>query len=158
MEENNIEDSRNFNRLILGAGKWTERRPGDVFCDIRDFKGIDVVHDLNKTPWPWNNNTFMHISAIHLVEHLDNLITFMDEAWRVLRPGCSVYIETPEAGGDLDLEFCDPTHVRCFRLYTWHNYFSPEGIYQFGYTDKPWCMLKTKSENGVIKIHASTIK
>ncbi|MFT3704649.1 MAG: methyltransferase domain-containing protein [Agriterribacter sp.] len=145
-------------RLILGAGKWTEKIDGDIFCDIRPFDRIDVVHDLNITPWPWNENSFTHISAIHLVEHLDSLLTFMDECWRILQPGCSLFIETPEAGEDPDLEFCDPTHVRCYRAYTWHNYFTPEGVEQFGYTNKPWCMLKQESKNGILYIHASTIK
>lgn len=145
-------------RLILGAGKWTEKKAGDVFCDIRQFEKIDVVHDLNVTPWPWADNSFMHISAQHVVEHLSSLVSFMDECWRILKPGCSVYIETPEAGGDKDLEFCDPEHVRCFRAYTWHNYFSPEGIEKFGYTDKPWCLLKQEVRDSVLIIHASTIK
>jgi predicted SAM-dependent methyltransferase len=145
-------------RLILGAGKWTEKKAGDVFCDIRPFDNIDVVHDLNVLPWPFEDNSFMHTSALHVVEHLDNLLDFMNECHRVLKPGCSVYIETPLAGGDPDLEFADPTHKRCFRPYTWHNYFSPEGIEQFGYTDKPWCLLKQEVKDNVIIIHASTIK
>lgn len=144
-------------KLILGAGK-EQRVPGAVHLDIHQFDGVDVVHDLNAYPWPFKDNSFIHISAIHLVEHLQDLVKFMNECHRILKPGCSVYIETPEAGGDLDLEFCDPTHIRCFRLYTFHNYFSPEGIEKFGYTDKPWCMLKHVSENSIITIHASTIK
>lgn len=145
-------------RLILGAGKWTEKKEGDVFCDIRPFESIDVVHDLNITPWPWEDNSFMHISAQHVVEHLQSLLTFMDECHRILKPGCSVYIETPEAGGDKDLEFCDPTHVRCFRPYTFFNYFSPEGIEKFGYTSRAWCMLKQEVKDSVLIIHASAIK
>lgn len=144
-------------QLILGAGKL-QRLPGAVHLDLHPFGGIDIVHDLNQLPWPFKDNTFTHVSAIHLVEHLQNLIQFMNECHRILKPGCSVYIETPEAGSDWDLTNCDPTHVRCFRLYTWHNYFSPEGLERFGYTDRPWCMLKTIAENGIITIHASTIK
>lgn len=145
-------------RLILGAGKWTEKKEGDVFCDIRPFDNVDVVHDLNITPWPWEDNSFLHISALHVVEHLQSLIAFMDECHRILKPGCSVYIETPEAGGDKDLEFCDPTHIRCFRPYTFFNYFSPEGIEKFGYTNRAWCMLKQEAKDSVLIIHASTIK
>ena len=147
-----------MNRLILGAGKWTEKKKGDTFCDIRPFENIDIVHDLNITPWPWADNSFMHISALHIVEHLNDLISFMDECWRVLKPGCSVYIETPEAGSNFDLTHCDPTHKRCFRSYTWSNYFSPEGVRDFGYTQKAWCMLKQEAKEGILYIHASTIK
>lgn len=145
-------------RLILGAGKWTEKKEGDIFCDIRPFDNIDVVHDLNVLPWPFEDNSVLHISAQHVVEHLDSLLDFMNECHRVLKPGCSVWIETPAAGEDKELEHCDPTHVRCYRPYTFHNYFSPEGIEQFGYTDKAWCILKQELRDGVIFFHASTIK
>lgn len=145
-------------RLILGAGKHTVKKPGDIFCDIREFDGIDVVHDLNVLPWPFRDNCVTHISCIHVVEHLDSLIDFMNECHRILLPGCSVYIETPLAGGDPDLEHADPTHKRCFRPYSFFNYFSPEGIEQFGYTDKAWCLLKQEVKDSVIIVHASTIK
>lgn len=145
-------------RLIVGAGKnFNKRDDNDVTLDIRPFDGIDVVADLN-TRWPFEDETFLHISACHVVEHLQDLIHFMDEAHRVLKRGGSIYIETPLAGADPDLEYCDPTHVRCYRPYTFNNYFTPEGIEQFGYTDKAWAILKNVMEASVIKVHMTPIK
>jgi len=129
-------------RLILGPGKHWPKEPQDIFCDIRPFERVDVVHDLNIVPWPFENDRFYSISAIHLVEHLRDLVSFMNECHRVLAPGGTLYIETPMAGGDPDLEFCDPTHVRCYRPHSFINYFTVEGVLDFGYTDRPWSILK----------------
>lgn len=145
-------------RLILGCGKRWVKEPGDVFCDIRPFENVDVVCDLNKVPWQFEDNSFIHVSAIHLVEHLDSLIDFMNECWRILKPGGSLYIETPLAGGDIDLTHADPTHIRCYRLHTFVNYFSLEGIEKFGYTDKAWNFFHLQVKANVIVVHAYPIK
>lgn len=145
-------------RLILGPGKHWPKEKGDVFCDIRAFDRVDVVHDLNVTPWPFHDNRFIHVSAVHVVEHLQSLLNFMNEAHRVLTPGGSLCIETPLAGGDIDLTHADPTHVRCYRLHTFVNYFSLEGIEKFGYTDKAWNMFVLKEKDNCIILHAYPIK
>jgi SAM-dependent methyltransferase len=145
-------------RLILGPGKHWKKEEGDVFLDIRPFVGIDVVHDLNIAPWPFEDKSFVHVSAVHVVEHLKDLISFMDEAWRVLEQGGTLYIETPEAGGDIDLIHCDPTHIRCYRKHTFWNYFTKEGIEKFGYTNKPWSIAKCEVVNNCIIFHGMPIK
>lgn len=144
-------------RLILGPGPAWPKQPGDVFCDIRQYGNIDVVHDLNNA-WPFDDNLFIHVSAIHVVEHLNDLVHFMDEAHRVLSPGGSLYIETPLAGGDVDLEYADPTHKRCYRIHTFVNYFSPEGAAKFQYTDKAWNFFHLHTRDNCIFVHAYPIK
>ncbi len=145
--------------LILGSGKNWPKQEGDVFVDIRPFPGVDVVLDLNTPLWPFQDNSVDSISAIHLVEHLHDLVNFMNECWRILKPGCYLYIETPLAGADPDLEFSDPTHIRCYRLHTFRNYFAPSGIEKFGYTDRPWNFICTEILSGcIIKIEANPIK
>jgi hypothetical protein len=143
--------------IILGAGK-TQRIDGADHLDRFTFEGIQITHDLNLIPWPIKDSTYMHASAIHVVEHLHSLINFMNEAHRILQVGGDLYIETPEAGADSDLTHADPTHIRCYRKYTFINYFTPRGIENFGYTDKAWCMHKTDAVNGVLHIHCSPIK
>lgn len=148
-------------RLILGSGKHWEKDPrhDDIFVDIKPFYGVEVVHDLNKTPWPFENNSVDFISAIHLVEHLDNLVEFMNECHRILKVGGFIYIETPLAGANPDLEFSDPTHKRCYRLHTFTNYFTRLGVHNFGYTELMWNFHCTEIINGnVIKVEGSPIK
>jgi len=129
-----------YRRLIAGCGKYHEKQEGDHTLDISPFDGVDTVHDLNKD-FPFKDNEFDSIIALHIVEHLDNLVHFMDESWRILTPGGEIYIETPLAGANTELEFADPTHKRCYTTYTFHNYFTLRGIHDFGYTDKPWAVI-----------------
>lgn len=144
-------------RLICGPGPRWHKGEGDVFIDIRPFPNVDWVHDLNE-PWPFEKDTFIHVSAVHVVEHLKDLIHFMNEAHRVISPGGSLYIETPLAGVNPDLEFADPTHVRCYRLHTFMNYFTPEGVETFGYTDKAWNIPVLRVQNDCIIFHGYPIK
>ncbi len=150
-------------RLILGCGSRTVKSTDfeDILLDVLPLPGVDVVHDLNIAPWPFDDGGFMHLSALHLVEHLQSLVSFMNEAWRVLAPGGSLYIETPMAGADIQLQYADPTHVRCYTQYSFINYFTPEGIDAWHYTDKAWCIYKvgTHPNNPAVLIfHGSPIK
>lgn len=145
--------------LHLGAGRHTAKTPEDTFLDLRPFDRIDIVHDLNSRPWPIPDSEYEHISALHVVEHLETkLLPFMNECWRILKQGGSMYLTTPDAGGDVDLAWCDPTHVRLYRPYSFLNYFSPEGVERFGYTDKPWMFSKCESVDSEIRVHAWPIK
>ncbi len=147
------------NTLILGAGKFHQKKDNHLTVDRIPFDCIDVVYDLNDIPWTFaNDDTFIHVSCLHVVEHLNSLVDFMNQCHRILTRGGSLYIETPLAGGDVDLTHSDPTHVRCYRVHTWINYFTPEGIENFGYTDKPWAILFQKVEHSIIKIHLTPIK
>lgn len=144
-------------QLVLGAGIGWNKQPNQTLVDILPVEGIDVVTDLNKK-WPFKDNSFDSIVAIHLIEHLKDLLHFMSEAHRVLRSGGTLYIETPIAGEDPDLEFADPTHVRCYRPHTFINYFTIEGIAKFGYTDKCWGSLHIEKKDSIMVIHLMPIK
>ena len=148
-------------KLILGCGPRHVRQPGEILVDIREFPNVDVVHDLDRYPWPFEDSSMMGIAAVHVVEHLKKmLLPFMNESWRILQPGGSLYIETPLAGVNPDLEWCDPTHVRCYRIHTFVNYFSPEGVKRFGYTDRAWNFfhLHHRKQDDSLIVHAYPIK
>lgn len=144
-------------QLVLGAGIGWNKQLNQTLVDILPVEGIDVVTDLNE-PWPFEDNSFDSIVAIHLIEHLKDLLHFMNEAHRVLRSGGTLYIETPIAGEDPDLEFADPTHIRCYRPHTFINYMTIEGIAKFGYTDKCWGSLHIETRDSIMIIHLMPIK
>lgn len=150
-------DTRNYKQLVLGAGIAWEKEPNQTLVDIIPSYNIDVVTDLNED-WPFKDNTYDSIVAIHIIEHLKDLLHFMNEAHRVLKAGGTLYIETPIAGEEPDLEFADPTHIRCYRPHTFINYMTIEGIAKFKYTDKCWGNLHIEKRNGVMIIHTMPIK
>lgn len=144
-------------QLVLGAGIDWPKQDNQTLVDILPVAGIDVVTDLNNE-WPFKDNTYESIIAIHLIEHLNDLLHFMSEAHRVLKPGGTLYIETPIAGEDPDLEFADPTHIRCYRPHSFINYMTIEGIAKFGYTDKVWGSLHIEKKDSIMVIHCMPIK
>jgi hypothetical protein len=127
--------------LILGAGKY-EREQDAEHHDQFQFEGIDHVFDLNGNWFPQGlKEGYDVIKTNHVVEHLHSLTNFMNSAWSILNPSGVLHIITPNAGVNPDLDFCDPTHIRCYRKATFTNYFTPAGISKFGYTDKAWDIL-----------------
>jgi len=82
-----------------------------------DFQRCDFVTD--RLPWP--EASMDAVTCMHVVEHLEDLTSLLNEVARVLKPGGRAYFETPHpktatlpsAKGRFTLNFFDdPTHVR----------------------------------------------
>lgn len=143
-------------RLHLGCGHI--RLPNFINVDILALPAVDQVVDLQITPWPWDDNCCEEIIANHLIEHLSTgLLPFMDESWRVLRPGGTIYLEVPDAA-DLDLAWADPEHYRPYRRHSFINYLTIPGVRQFGYTRRAWSLMEIKTDGSVIVCHATPVK
>jgi len=59
-------------KINLGAGG--DIRQGFVNHDIAQLPGIDVVHDLDVYPWPWEDASADEIVAKDLLEHLEDFM------------------------------------------------------------------------------------
>ena len=81
------------NRLNLGCGE--DIRAGWVNADVVALDGVDVVFDIDTTPWPFDDNTFVHIEASHVFEHLQNVDQALHEAARVLESGGTLTLRLP---------------------------------------------------------------
>lgn len=100
--------------LDLGAGR---RRavPGAVAVDSRPESGPDVLHDLDRIPWPFADQSFDAVHARDVLEHLEDIPRAMGEIHRVCRPGARVHIATPHFS--CANAYTDPTHrhrLGCF--------------------------------------------
>ncbi len=131
-----MEDS---NKVILNLGCGTTRIPGTIGVDkfkIGDF--VDVIHDLNITPYPFEDNSIDKIHMYHVLEHLNNPLEKMEELHRILKPGGKLYIRVPHFSSMG--AFSDITHIRPFG-YTSFDYFQPHTYHNF-YTKKRFSILK----------------
>lgn len=85
---------QNFNKIHLGCGNDYM----DGWCNVDNGKcRVDIRADLEKFPWPIPTNVCDQIMASHLVEHIkkENLISFMREVHRVLKPNGFIEIYCP---------------------------------------------------------------
>ena len=128
--------------LNLGAGNRISKNA--INHDFRKHRPeINAVHDLNVLPWPWPDNSFVHIEAWAVLEHLEiGLIESLGECWRVLRPGGILRVKLPF--WNVDQSYADPTHRWFFSLRVL-DIFDPDTVrgkeYSF-YTDRHWRITK----------------
>lgn len=92
-------------KLDLGCGK--NKREGFYGVDAMKFDTVDLVADLRK-PWPWDTNSIEEVHCSHFIEHLTapERIHFVNELYRVLKPGGKATVVVPHwcsnrAYGDL---------------------------------------------------------
>jgi len=139
-------------KILLGCGDVF--REGWVHHDrYRHGEHVDVACDLEVRPWPWPDGVAEEIEAVGLVEHLRDTVAFMDECWRILKPGGRLRVEVPDWRSDL--AWGDPTHVRAFTVETW-QYFDPDYQWHtlFGrlYTVRTWRLLYVRLGRGLIAV------
>ena len=86
-------DRKGKDVLVIGHGG--KPAPEAVTLDINPENHPDVVHDLQVTPWPFEDNAFGRIVAHHVLEHLNDVAGCMGEMHRVCRKDGVIYIELP---------------------------------------------------------------
>ena len=114
-----------MNKLNLGCGQ--DIRKGYVNLDFLKLRGVDVVHDLNKFPYPFDDDEFDEIYTSHVLEHLDNLPKAMKELKRICRNGGRIKIRVPHFS--CGLTYNDPTH-KCFFGYSTFDVFTEKSFYE----------------------------
>lgn len=141
-------------RLDIGCGR--NKQPGFVGIDMFDYDGVDIVHDLEVTPWPLPDNCVLTATASHVLEHINPhkgvFINVMNEIWRIMKPGGQFAFVVPYA--ESHGYFQDPTHCNPINETTM-GYFDPlhpSQLYQF-YQPKPW-EIKFQAMNrvGVLEV------
>ncbi len=105
--------------LDLGCGK--NKAPGSFGVDIHSFEGVDLVIDLDKTPWPIETGSFDHILCKHLIEHVRDIPGFMREIHRISRPNATFEVVTPHFSSIFSWN--DPTHARHLAMH-WYKPFA----------------------------------
>jgi predicted SAM-dependent methyltransferase len=95
-------------KLDIGCGKG--KQPGFIGVDAIAFEGVDVVHDVRITPWPWADGEVEYIHCSHFIEHLsrEEWVPFFNEAYRVLKVGGQMHCITPH--WTHACAYGDPTH------------------------------------------------
>ncbi len=110
-------------RLDLACGQ--NKREGFMGVDIAPGEGVDVVHDLEVYPWPFQDNSVDEVNISHYIEHTKDLIAFMNELYRIMKPGAQCQIIAPYYSSMRAWQ--DPTHTRAISEATF-LYFNQEWL------------------------------
>lgn len=112
-------------KLNLGCGN--RREDGYVNIDIVKTAATDQIVNLFQFPWPWHDGDVDEIFAAHFFEHVPSYLRFefMDECYRVLKPGGIVRFIVPYYSSVSAIQ--DPTHE-----------WPPLCEMSFMYFDKKW--------------------
>lgn len=115
-----IEEATKKRVLEVGCGQV--KAPGSIGVDSNlDATAADVICNLNQ-PLPFVESVFDEVRAIHLIEHMEDVMKTMAELHRVTRPGGTLYLVTPHYTDFIS--WCDPTHRWHLNSYSF-RYFSP---------------------------------
>lgn len=128
---------RDAQGILLDIGCGSNKTPGFIGMDIRELPGVDIVHDLEKFPYPIESETVHTITASHIYEHIKPWLSikFMDELWRILKVGGQLAMSMPYGWSYGYIQ--DPTHCNPANEATW-QYFDPEKPLYKVYEPKPW--------------------
>lgn len=99
----------------LNVGCGTDIRSGWINLDSTALPGVDVVHDIERLPWPFADAAFDVVLCQDVLEHTD-YIPIMRECWRIMKKDARLIIRVPHFTSKNN--FSDPTHRRLFSINT----------------------------------------
>jgi SAM-dependent methyltransferase len=111
---------------VLDVGCGPRKYPGSIGIDMNRNTAADVICHLDRGALPFRDNAFDEVRAVHLIEHVENVIGTIEEFHRVTRSGGTIFLVTPHYT-DFS-SFCDPTHRWHLNSFSFW-YFYPEGLH-----------------------------
>lgn len=105
----------------LNVGCGTDIRNGWINLDVVELLGVDVVWDIERTPYPFDSNSIDEILCQDVLEHVD-FIKVLEELHRIAKPGCKIHIQVPHFTAINN--YLDPTHKHRFSVDTFDFFLS----------------------------------
>lgn len=126
-------------KLNLGCGD--DLREGYTNLDLYNTNA-DIIWDLTKFPYPFDDDTFDYIFSKHVLEHLwvDNVRVF-DELMRISKPGGVVHLLLPYYNSEGAAGFAHAKHgYSLIGFLPQHDFFythgTPKEIYRKAHPSK----------------------
>jgi len=125
-------------KLDIGCGNAKQK--GFMGMDKRDIPGVDIIHDLEVFPYPFDDGVFPAIHGHHIMEHVKPwfMNDIMNELWRIAKPDATLFFALPFAGTMSYWQ--DPTHCNGCTDMTF-RYYTPSHFLYDVYRPKPWKLV-----------------
>lgn len=155
-------------RLDIACGQT--RPDGWIGVDWAAGEKVDVVHDLEVFPWPFEDNSIDEARCSHYIEHTKDLFKWFDEVYRILKPGGQIQIWAPYYNNMRCWQ--DPTHTRAISEATFlyankgwreqnkldHYPIKCDFDYSYGYAIDPvWAMKSEEARAFAIKHYTNVV-
>jgi SAM-dependent methyltransferase len=103
-------------KKILDVGCGQNKFPGAIGIDANPRTQADIIHDLGVFPYPFRDDEFDEVISRHVIEHVPDVLGFVNELHRITKPGGRLKIVTPHYSNP-DWA-TDPTHRNHFNSYS----------------------------------------
>lgn len=130
MDELSLEKKEGLKILDVGCG--TNKYEGAVGLDNNPRTKADVIHDLGEFPYPFADDEFDLVVSRHVIEHVPDVIGFVEELYRITRHGGRIEILTPHYTNPDWAN--DPTHRNHLNSYSFNSFIADRQVFDF-YTD-----------------------
>lgn len=112
-------------KLNLGCGR--DIRKGWINLDFIKGDGVDIVHNLNSLPLPFEDQKFDFVLCQDILEHVD-FVLLINDLYRILKKEGILKIRVPHFTSKVNFE--DPTHINRFSIRTF-DYFIPNTYFSY---------------------------
>ena len=112
-------------KLNLGCGR--DIRKGWINLDFIKGDGVDIVHNLNSLPLPFEDQRFDFVLCQDILEHVD-FVLLINDLYRILKKEGILKIRVPHFTSKINFE--DPTHINRFSIRTF-DYFIPNTYFSY---------------------------
>jgi predicted SAM-dependent methyltransferase len=108
--------------LACGKRKFKNENAVVIGLDKVKLPGVDIIWNLEKTPLPFSDNEFDIVYARHILEHIRNFFSLMEELHRITKKDGKIIVRVPHFSNQY--AFVCPDHKRFFALNSF-DYFTP---------------------------------
>lgn len=127
-------------KKVLDVGCGQNKFAGAIGIDANPRSHADVIHNLGDFPYPFLDDEFDEIICRHVIEHVPDVLGFVNELHRITKPGGVLKIVTPHYSNP-DWA-TDPTHRNHFNSYSFTCFMPASTPFPF-YTQAELRPLKT---------------
>jgi Uncharacterized protein conserved in bacteria len=138
-----------FNILDLGCG--LRKHPGAIGIDANPRSHADIIHDLNRFPYPFPDNHFDEIISDNTLEHLEDVLKVMEELHRIAKPSALVTLIVPFFSHQQ--ANTDPTHKHFFGVHSFDYFIDGTANAGFQYSKAKYTLLSVEFEKGLTQRH-----
>ena len=134
-------------KKILNLGSGQKKNNAGIRLDINPDVKPDILHDLNKFPYPFESEYFDIITLDNVLGELESLWKVMDEIYRISKTGGEIIISVPYFRSAY--AFIHP-NIKSFFTVNTFNYFDPQNkLYKkYKYTKSTFKIEKLKFDEG----------